>query len=407
MSQLDLFDQVATAYADAGRLDNDALYRSISGRAGLPDGILESRAPVGESGKEYNLFKRKVRWHQQTLKQLGLIERIDGERGLWKLTDAGEKKLRRAKPEVAMLAFSTELGIAIWGSSNRVFARLDEPIVLAITSPPYPLRQPRAYGNPPETEYVDFICRSIEPVVRNLAPGGSICLNVSNDIFESRSPARSLYIERMVLALHDRLGLHLMDRLVWRNPSKPPGPIQWASKQRVQLNVEWEPVYWFTNDPAAVRSDNRRVLMPHTEQHMRLLAAGGEKRQGVYADGAYRINPGSFGVPTEGRIPRNVLNFSHNCKDHKQYMKDADRLGLPRHGAPMPKSLAAFLINFLTEPGDLVVDPFGGKLTTAKAAEELGRRWLTTEWILDYVRAAAERFRGAAGFEMPLLETTL
>lgn len=396
--QMELFAHVAAAYADSGRLDNEGLYAGVAGRAGIPDKALHARMPIGESGQEHNLLKRKIRWHQQTLKHLGLIERVDGKRGLWRLTDAGEKKLRRAKPQVAMLAFSTEMGIAIWGSCERVFAHLDEPIVLAVTSPPYALRKPRAYGNPPETEYVDFICRALEPIVRNLAPGGSICLNVSNDIFEPGLPSRSLYLERMVLSIHDRLGLSLMDRLIWRNPSKPPGPIQWASKSRVQLNVEYEPVYWFTNDPTRVRADNRRVLQPHTERHLRLMASGGEKREAVYADGAYRLKEGNFGKETPGKIPRNVLNFSHNCPDHRQHRRDAEALGLPAHGAPMPKSLAGFLIEFLTEPGDLVVDPFGGKLTTAKAAEDLGRRWLTTEWILDYVRAAAERFKSAPGF---------
>jgi len=399
--QMDLFAHVAAAYADSGLLGNEDLYTAIANRASIPDEALRARLPVGESGQEHNLLKRKIRWHQQTLKHLGLIKRVDGKRGLWQLTDAGEKKLRRAKPQVAMLAFSTDLGIAIWGSCERVFARLDEPIVLAVTSPPYALRKPRAYGNPPESEYVDFICRSLEPVVKNLAAGGSICLNVSNDIFEQGSPSRSLYLERMVLALHDRLGLSLMDRLVWRNPSKAPGPVQWASKARVQLNVEYEPVYWFTNDPSRVRADNRRVLQPHTEKHLRLMERGGEKREAVYADGAYRLKEGSFGKMTPGRIPRNVLNFSHNCPDHRQYRRDAEALGLPSHGAPMPKSLAGFLIEFLSEPGDLVVDPFGGKLTTAKAAEELGRRWLTTEWILEYVRAAAERFSNAKGYYLP------
>lgn len=399
--QMDLFAHVAAAYADSGSLGNEDLYAAIADRASIPDDALRTRLPVGESGQEHNLLKRKIRWHQQTLKHLGLIERVDGKRGLWKLTDAGEKKLRRAKPQVAMLAFSTDLGIAIWGSCERVFARIDEPIVLAVTSPPYPLRKPRAYGNPPETEYVDFICRSLEPIVRNLAPGGSICLNVSNDIFEHGLPSRSLYLERMVLALHDRLGLSLMDRLVWRNPSKPPGPVQWASKARVQLNVEYEPVYWFTNDPACVIADNRRVLQPHTEKHQRLMGSGGEKREAVYADGAYRLKEGSFGKTTPGKIPRNVLTFSHNCPDHRQYRRDAEALGLQAHGAPMPKSLAGFLIEFLSKPGDLVVDPFGGKLTTAKAAEDLGRRWLSTELILDYIRAAADRFRDAPGYCLP------
>jgi predicted RNase H-like nuclease (RuvC/YqgF family) len=35
----------------------------------------------------------------------------------------------------------------------------------------------------------------------------------------------------------------------------------------MQLCSAWEPVYWFTNDPDRVRSDNRRVLVEDTEQH--------------------------------------------------------------------------------------------------------------------------------------------
>lgn len=400
--QLDLFKHVANAYgqSSSGVLDNDRLYQKVAEHAGISTDELNSRVPIGEDGQAHSLLKRQIRWHQQTIKHMGLIERVEGSRGLWRLTDAGEKKLRRAQPQVAMLAFSTDLGIAIWGSHARAFPHLDVPIVLGITSPPYPLRKPRAYGNPPESEYVDFICRALEPVVTNLAPGGSICINVSNDIFEQGSPARSLYLERMIIALHDRLGLKLMDRLVWHNPSKPPGPIQWASKQRVQLNVSWEPVLWFSNDPHLVKSDNRRVLEPHTERHLRLIAAGGERREASFADGAYKVRPSSYAAPTAGRIPRNVLTLGHNCPDHREYRKNAADLGLPSHGAAFPLSLPDFLIRFLSEPGDLVVDPFGGKLTTAKAAENLGRKWMTTEWILEYIRGAAERFSSCQGYRM-------
>ncbi len=55
---------------------------------------------------------------------------------------------------------------------------------------------------------------------------------------------------------------------------------------------------------------------------------------------------------------------------------------------------------FLTEPDDLVVDPFGGSVRTGLAAERLGRRWLVTDWMLEYLRGAAELFRGANGFTM-------
>lgn len=401
--QLNLFEDVARSYllGPEGGLNNDRLYATVATRAGFSADQYNDKVPIGKSGQKHNLLKRQIRWQQQTLKHLGLIERVDNVRGLWRLTKEGKHQLRQAEAGVAMLAFSTDLGIAIWGSHERIYSRLkDTPIHLVITSPPYPLRKPRAYGNPVEQEYVDFICKALEPIMESLVPGGSICLNLSNDCFLEGSPARSLYLERLTVALHDRLGLHLMDRLVWHNSSKAPGPVQWASIKRVQLNTAWEPVLWFTNDPHKVRSDNRRVLEPHTERHLRLIQSGGEQRDKSYADGAYRVHKGSYGNPTPGRIPRNVLSMGHSCPDHRQYRKDAAALGLPAHGAPFPLSLPKFLIEFLTSPGEMVCDPFAGKLTTARAAEELGRRWIATEWILDYIRPAAERFRDYPGFRM-------
>lgn len=84
-----------------------------------------------------------------------------------------------------VVAFSTELGVAIWGSNRHVFAGLNEAVALCISSPPFPLRVGRSYGNPNEQDYSDFIVRSLEPIVKSLKPGGSIVLNCGNDIFET------------------------------------------------------------------------------------------------------------------------------------------------------------------------------------------------------------------------------
>lgn len=64
----------------------------------------------------------------------------------------------------------------------------------------------------------------------------------------------------------------------------------------------------------------------------------------------------------------------------------------------MPLALATFLIKFLTREGDLVVDLFAGWGTSAKAAEDTGRRWLLTERMAEYVAAQALRLCRAAGF---------
>lgn len=389
--QLDLFHAVGHAFgASPDRLPNADLYRVIEQRTDLD---LSHKQPMGRQGAEHSPGKRAVRWVQQTLKHLGLIERLPHERGVWRVTRAGRAQLTPAAAGKALVACSTELGIAIWARHETVFPGINETIHLVLTSPPYPIAKPRAYGGPSLASYTDFICEALQPLVRNLVPGGSIALNVGNDVFEPGSPARSLYRERLVLALHDRLGLWKMDELIWHNACRPPGPVQWASLQRVQLNAAYEPVLWLTNDPHRVRTDNRRVLRPHSEQHRRLLQQGGELRSTAHADGAWRLRAGrSFATPTAGAIPRNVLSIPHTCVAKRQLAQRAREIGLPVHGATMPQALAEFLVGFLTAPGELVVDPFGGWFTTAAAAEKLGRRWLSTEMMAEYAQLGASRF---------------
>lgn len=403
--QLDLFSAVTQAYvaAPGGTLSNEALYAELMASGAVSASELCARAPVGKSGQRHSTGKRRVRWFQQTLRACGVLERVPDSRGVWRLAGDQDGPLTPAREGLSLVAFSTKLGVAIWGCCESVLAGLDQPISLCITSPPYLLRTARAYGGlDDETAYVDFICRALEPIVNHLAPGGSICLNVGQDAFEPGLPSRRLHIERLVLALHDRFGLKLMDRLVWMNPSRPPGPIAWASKKRVQLNATWEPIYWFTNRPHLVNADNRRVLEAHTERHMALMQGGGERRSAVYADGAHRIRPASYGTVTEGRIPRNVLVRGHQCRDTRRHHADARRLGLPAHGAMFPTSLPDFLIRWLSQPNELVVDPFGGSAKTGLAAERLGRRWMVTDRILEYLRTAGESFQDFDGFEMPV-----
>jgi site-specific DNA-methyltransferase (cytosine-N4-specific) len=393
--QLDLFGSILGVYLKGGEpVDNDKLYDAIVETGQVDRDEMERREPIGRAGTQRSVAKRKVRWYQQTLKKLGLVERVPERRGWWRATAKAKAELTPAPPRVVMLGFSTELGVGLWASCGDVFGQIDEPITLCLTSPPYALARPRAYGNPDQKSYVDFICSSLEGVVKHLVRGGMLALNISNDIFEPGSPARSMINERLTLAMADRLGLSLMERLVWNAPSKAPGPIQWASKKRMQLNVGWEPVLIFCNDPHAAVADNRRVLQEHTERHLKLMRGGGENREGVFGDGAYRLKKGSFGEETAGRIPKNVLTFGHQCGELMQLRKLADEAGLPRHGATMPLRLAKFLVEWLSRPGDLVADPFAGWFTSCKAAEALGRRWIGTELMLEHVLGARPRFAG-------------
>lgn len=398
---MDLFAPLMRIYASGAPVCNDAVYRELR-----EQGVIShpSRARVGKAGELHDPATRKVRWWQQTVKQMGLIEKVPGERGVWRATEKGRARpeLTPAPHSVRVLGFSTDLGLAIWGEATDVFRRLDEPVHLVLSSLPYPLARARAYGGPTEREYVDWVCTVLEPVVAALAPGGSVALNVTNDSFLSHSPARSLYRERLVLALHERLGLWKMDELIVFDNSKPPGPIQWASLKRMQLNTAWEPVYVFCNDPARSFADNRRVLQPHTAKHKRLIAGGGEQRRTSYGDGAHRLRVGAYGSETAGRIPKNVLQFGHRCPSQDKPRRAAEAAGLPVHGATMPLSLATFLVEFLTDKGQLVADMCAGWFTSALAAQRTGRRWMGAEQMLEYVLGASYRFVNEPSFERRL-----
>ena len=270
--------QVVNVYRAGSSVSNSDLYTAMaSGQVIGPD-EMQQRARFGRSRSAHNLGTRRVRWWQQDLKRLGWLSPVKGQRGQWMLTQHARIKLTPQERGTVLLGYSTDLGACLWGYSEDVMAGLDMPVSLLLTSPVYPLCKPRAYGSIALEQYVDWLTGILEPVVKRLRPGGVICLNITNDVFERGSPARSTYRERLVIALVDRLGLHKMDELIWDAPTKPPGPIQWASKARMQLNVGWEPVYVFTNDPHRCIADNRRVLQEHTERHLRFLHAGGVQR---------------------------------------------------------------------------------------------------------------------------------
>jgi site-specific DNA-methyltransferase (cytosine-N4-specific) len=62
----------------------------------------------------------------------------------------------------------------------------------------------------------------------------------------------------------------------------------------------------------------------------------------------------------------------------------------------MPEPLVEFFVRFLTDEGELVMDPFAGSNTTGAVAERLGRTWLGIEADPEYANTSQVRF-GVAG----------
>ena len=60
----------------------------------------------------------------------------------------------------------------------------------------------------------------------------------------------------------------------------------------------------------------------------------------------------------------------------------------------MPREIAEFFINFLTDEDDTVLDPFAGSNTTGAVAESLNRNWVAIEMDPEYVAGSIGRFGG-------------
>ena len=63
----------------------------------------------------------------------------------------------------------------------------------------------------------------------------------------------------------------------------------------------------------------------------------------------------------------------------------------PDHPTPKPLPLMRQLVMLFTNKGDLVLDPFGGSGTTARACKDLGRRCLMIEADPAHCATAARR----------------
>jgi site-specific DNA-methyltransferase (cytosine-N4-specific) len=87
---------VEEAYAQADcPMTNAELYAKVASITGLSEAEINSKAENGKAKAQHSPIKRKIRWFQQTLKSMNIIQKVDGERGVWKLAN---RRFPRACP---------------------------------------------------------------------------------------------------------------------------------------------------------------------------------------------------------------------------------------------------------------------------------------------------------------------
>jgi site-specific DNA-methyltransferase (cytosine-N4-specific) len=279
------------------------------------------------------------------------------------------------------------VGLAEEVIGSKRFDRYRGKVQLILTSPPFPLNRRKRYGNLQGEEYKEWLA-SFAPIFRELlTPTGSIVLEVGN-AWEPRRPVMSTLTVESLLAFLKGGDLNLCQQFISHNPARLPSPVQWVNIDRVRVKDSFTHIWWMspTDHP---RANNRDVL---TEYSPRMKAL---HRRGSYNTGRrpseHIIGEASFLTDNGGAIPSNVLEHSNtvSCDYYRQYCLDRD---LPIHPARMPAGISKFFIEFLTSPGDLVLDPFAGSNTTGAMAHTLNRKWIAIEANPDYAEGSQGRF---------------
>lgn len=227
-----------------------------------------------------------------------------------------------------------------------------ECIDLVVTSPPYD--DLRTYGG----HAWDFYGVAWQ-LKRVLKPGGVIVWVVADATRDGSETGTS-----MEQALHfKRLGLNLHDTMIYQKLNYLP--------QNAATRYDQCYEFVFVLSAGKPKTGNMLRDRKNAKAGQTLLTGGRKNADGVLhdkrvltcADTGMRSNVWCVAVGGE-------------ASDHP---------------APMPETLARDVIATWSNHGDLVLDPFSGSGTTAKAAKELGRMFLGLEINPEYCAIAERR----------------
>lgn len=280
--------------------------------------------------------------------------------------------------------YSTSHGAAYLGDSSELLKKIkSESIQLIMTSPPYALIRKKPYGNVEQDMYVDWFMEFADEILRVLKPDGSFVLDIGGS-WQNGYPTKSTYQFELLIELTKKF--KLAQDFYWYNPARLPSPAEWVNVRRVRVKDAVETVWWLskTNEPKA---DNRRVLNPYSESQKKLMKNGVKS---TTRPSGHEITQ-NFVKSHGGAIPSNCLVIA-NTDSNSKYLRRCREAGVSPHPARYPRQLPDFFIKFLTEPGDIVLDPFAGSNMTGWVAENLKRQWISFEIEEEYLEHSKYRW---------------
>lgn len=261
----------------------------------------------------------------------------------------------------------------------------NDSINLVLTSPPY--ADQRSYGTTSgridPDKYLEWFLPKAREIYRVMKPNGSFVLNISDKIV---GQYQHLYVFRLLIALCDTVGFHLVRDYIWYNPATPPNIFSQGNKGRTKKSHEY--CFWFSKSDVWYFNLDA-VRTPYGKAMEKYLAGKGKGNRNA------NTRPSTHSFDCEkvwndkgGADPGSVIQIS-NTASNDLLMKLCKERGI-KHPARFPLKLAEFFINAGSQVGDIVLDPFGGSGTTIVASARLKRNWIYIDSNNDYCTLAQQ-----------------
>ena len=272
----------------------------------------------------------------------------------------------------------------------------ENSINLVVTSPPY--SDVLYYGESVKTfssdKYIPWITEVAKEIQRILTPDGSFIFNIGN---KTDNGTRSLYVMETVLAFVREGKLELHDEYFWLKNAMPNG-----NERRLHNEVEY--IYHFVKTPNRFKCNMDDVREQYSDHHKNAM----NKKQRMNSNKIVRKDGTSYQPPKRvrkelnplGKIPNNIFHFPTAATDRHKGVT-------VKHPAPFHRKLPEWYIRWLTDPGDIVLDPFMGSGTTAEAAIALNRNYLGFEINQTYLDLAEYKIQHASTVQVKETDTSL
>ena len=238
---------------------------------------------------------------------------------------------------------------------------------LIITSPPYNIG--KTYEE--ETDLSEYLANQLgiaAELNRVLADGGSLCWQVGNYV----KNGEIIPLDIPFYSVFKNLGLKLRNRIIWTF-----GHGLHASKR---FSGRYETILWFTKgDEYKFRLDNVRVPSKYPgKRHWK------GSQVGLPSGNPLGKNPSDIWKIVAQDWEAEIWDIPNVKANHPEKTS---------HPCQYPVELVQRCILALTDPGDLVLDPFGGIGTTVLASEVTERRGVMAELQDEYAKLAIDRIK--------------